>query len=302
MQHFITMNWSADTQKICTALMQQMHLPESFEDIVRNIYLPLAHIIINKKQQQPLLVNINGAQGTGKSTCTTFLKQIIESELGCKAAELSIDDFYYTRSKRLQLSSQIHPLFITRGVPGTHDAALIENVLGALINRQSCKVPRFDKSVDDRCSEEDWRDYSAPVDFILFEGWCINSPVQSQADLMQPVNELEAEEDAEGVWRHYANEQLKDYHKRIFKHADMSIMLNAPDFERIYEWRSLQEQKLKAASSDQQHVMNDVELKRFIQHYERISRHTLLHLPHTADVVLPIDEDHSITGIIQNNV
>jgi D-glycerate 3-kinase len=48
--------------------------------------------------------------------------------------------------------------------------------------------------------------------------------------------------------------------------------------------------------------MNDTELKRFIQHYERISRHTLLHLPHTADVVLPVAEDHSITGIIQNNV
>ncbi len=296
------MIWSANTQKICTTLMRQMRLPESFADIVRNIYLPLAQIIINKQQQQPLLVNINGAQGTGKSTCTTFLKQIIESELGCKAAELSIDDFYYTRSERQQLSSQVHPLFITRGVPGTHDAALIENVLDALMNRQTCKVPRFNKSVDDRCSDEGWSDYSEPVDFILFEGWCNNSPAQSPAELVQPVNELEAEEDAEGIWRHYANEQLKDYHQRLFKHADMSIMLNASDFERIYEWRSLQEQKLKASSSDQRHVMNDNELKRFIQHYERISRHTLAHLPHTADVVLPVAEDHSITGIIQNNV
>ena len=296
------MNWSANTQKICTTLMRQMRLPESFEDIVRHIYLPLAQIIINKQQQQPLLVNINGAQGTGKSTCTTFLKQIIESELGCKVAELSIDDFYYTRSERQQLASQVHPLFITRGVPGTHDAALIENVLDALMNRQTCKVPRFNKSVDDRCSEKDWSDYSVPVDFILFEGWCNNSPAQSPAELVQPVNELEAEEDGEGIWRHYANEQLKDYHQRLFKHADMSIMLNASDFERIYEWRSLQEQKLKASSGDQQHVMNDAELKRFIQHYERISRHTLSHLPHTADIVLPVAEDHSITGIIQNNV
>ena len=78
-------------------------------------------------------------------------------------------------------------------------------------------------------------------------------------------------------------------------------MLNAIDFERIYEWRSLQEKKLKQSSSAfHQHIMNDAELKRFIQHYERISRHTLSHLPPVADVVLPVAADHSITDIIQH--
>ena len=84
----------------------------------------------------------------------------------------------------------------------------------------------------------------------------------------------------------------------------MCIMLKAPDFECIYEWRSLQEQKLKSSSKHQkQHrVMNEAELARFIQHYERISRHTLEHLPSTADVVLPIAADHTITGIVLNDV
>jgi D-glycerate 3-kinase len=48
--------------------------------------------------------------------------------------------------------------------------------------------------------------------------------------------------------------------------------------------------------------MNDTELQRFIQHYERISRHTLEHLPALADVVLPVAADHSITGIVQKDV
>lgn len=296
------MNWSTKTQKKCASLIEHMQLPGSFEKTVRNIYLPLAQIVIDKKQQQPLLININGAQGTGKSTLTSFLKKIIESELNCVVEELSLDDFYYTREERQQLSMQVHPLFVTRGVPGTHDIGLLENTLDALTNRKSCTVPRFNKASDDRYDESGWTYCKEPVDVILFEGWCNGSPVQELDQLVKPVNELEASEDSEGVWRHYANEQLKNYHKRVFRHTDMTIMLDANDFKRIYDWRSLQESKLRATTSskNQQHIMSDTELKRFIQHYERISRHSLSHLPQLADVVLPVATDHSITGIIQN--
>lgn len=298
------MNWSADTQKICRSLVEQLSLPHDFETIVRDIYLPLAKIIIDKKQDQPILVSINGTQGTGKSTLTRFLKHIIESQLSCHVAELSLDDFYSSRSRRQQLGREVHPLFVTRGVPGTHDAELIESVLDALMNRQPCTAPRFDKASDERCAKSEWVVYREPVDVILFEGWCNHSPAQSLDELVDPVNELEASEDAEGIWRHYANEQLINYHERFFKHADISIMLNAVEFERIYAWRSLQEKKLRqtVSATQQQHVMDDKQLKRFIQHYERISRHTLAHLPHSADVVLPIAADHSITGIVQNHV
>ena len=66
----------------------------------------------------------------------------------------------------------------------------------------------------------------------------------------------------------------------------------------------MQEKKLKANSARLSHkqVMNETELARFIQHYERITRHTLEHLPSTADIVLPIADDHSITGIVKKDV
>ena len=295
---------SADTQQRCTALIEQMQLPDSFQEIVSNIYLPLSQIILQRKKSQPLLVSINGAQGTGKSTMTTFLKHIIESEMQCHVADLSLDDFYSVREQRMSLAENIHPLFATRGVPGTHDVSLIEQVLDKLHNQQSCRVPRFNKAVDDRCDESEWTDCNNPVEVILFEGWCNNSPAQSPGALTRPVNELEKNEDPEGIWRQHVNEQLIDYKKRFFDHADMCIMLKAPDFECIYEWRSLQEQKLKSSSKNQKQdmVMNKAELARFIQHYERISRHTLEHLPAAADVVLPIAADHTITGIVQNDV
>lgn len=291
------------TSRLCSSLIGQLRLPDSFHEIVSNIYLPLAQIIIDKKRDQPLLVSFNGAQGTGKSTLTTFLKLILESELECQVAVLSLDDFYYTRTERQRLAEQIHPLFITRGVPGTHDLDLMENVVDALMNQGNCRIPRFSKAADDRCSESDWTSYDAPVEVILFEGWCNNSPVQSQMELIQPINELEENEDANGTWRHYANEQLKQYHRRLFDHADLCVMLQAPDFERVYEWRSLQENKLKADTPNdkQAGIMSDMDIRRFIQHYERISRHTLRFLPGMADVVLPIAADHSIIEIIRNH-
>lgn len=284
-------------------LIHQMQLPGSFMQIVERIYLPLVDIIINNKTQSPLFISINGAQGTGKSTLNTFLKHLIEAETGCDVADISLDDFYATRRKREQLSKNIHPLLITRGVPGTHDLDFMTSTLNTLLEGKTCDIPRFDKAMDDRLDRSLWTTCTKPVDFILFEGWCNHSPFQTADQLKDPINELEAKEDPEGIWRNYANEQLKRYHQKIFQHADMNIMLKAPDFEKIYKWRSLQEEKLRqnTANSDQTRIMTDNELKRFIQHYERISRHTLAHLPATADIVIPIDSDHSIKEIIHHH-
>jgi len=280
--------------------MQQMSLPASFKAVIADIYLPLSRILISKISHQPLLVSINGAQGTGKSTLTTFIKHIIESEMQAHVAALSLDDFYSTRQQRMELAERVHPLLVTRGVPGTHDADMIEGVLDALMSARSCTVPRFNKAIDDRCEEQDWQTLDKPVDVILFEGWCNSSPAQSEQELQQPINELEAIEDAQGIWRQYTNDQLKEYHRRFFQHADLCVMLQAPDFEHIYQWRHLQEQKLKACTPEHQQsrILNDAELRRFLLHYERISRHTLIHLPGLADVRLPVASDHSITGIV----
>ncbi len=157
--------------------------------------------------------------------------------------------------------------------------------------------------MDDRFDKHQWTSCNKNIDIVLFEGWCNQSPFQSADELLSPINELEEADDPEGVWRHYANEQLKYYHKKIFNYANMSIMLKAPDFEKIFEWRSLQEEKLKqnTQANDQSHIMSTEKLKRFIQHYERITRHTLQHLPASADIVIPVAADHSIMTIIKRH-
>lgn len=294
------MNCSTKTLELCQGLIEQLRLPADFMTIVQSIYVPLAQMIIDHKQSSPLIVSINGAQGTGKSTITAFISLIIESEFSQRVAALSLDDFYHTRAERERIAAKVHPLLVTRGVPGTHDVDRLEQVLGRLLGGQACVVPRFNKAIDDRMPEQDWHEEPPGAGIILFEGWCNSSPPQADDALLKPINRLEATEDLQGVWRQYVNEQLKQYHQRIFDQAGLCIMLQVPGFEHIYEWRRLQEQKLREQTpADQQHaLLDDVALRRFIDHYERISRHTLEHLPAQADILIPIEADHSIRALM----
>jgi len=297
------MKLSNITKKRCTELVSEMMLPDVFNNIIYNTYIPLIEIILARKQSQPLLISINGAQGAGKTTLTTFIKLIIESELNYPTAILALDDFYYSRADRIQLSESVHPLFITRGVPGTHDINWLEDVVSALKNHTSIIAPRFNKALDDRTHESGWTHYNNDIEVILFEGWCNHSPYQSKNELLLPVNDLEKNMDQEGIWRNHANEQLKQYHQRLFNQTDISIMLKAPDFNHVYEWRNLQEKKLgdNITNTSQLHIMNEKEINNFIQHYERISRHTIEYLPDKADIIIPIAPDHSFQDIIVNH-
>ena len=139
------------------------------------------------------------------------------------------------------------------------------------------------------------------VSIILFEGWCNHAPVQSPEALRNPVNKLEREEDSELIWRTYANQQLETYHRLLFSDADMLIYLQVPSFEKVYEWRGLQEKKL--ALQNQQNadlklrVMDEQQLARFIHHYERITRSCLTELPESADIVLQLNAGHGIDNV-----
>jgi MFS family permease len=85
----------------------------------------------------------------------------------------------------------LHPLFATRGVPGTHDVALGLSTIGGLLSLHEGRVvplPSFDKAMDTRRPEDQWRRQQAPVDSVLFEGWCVGAVPEDEAALRDPVN------------------------------------------------------------------------------------------------------------------
>lgn len=279
------------------AFIREHQLPDHYREIIDQYALPLAEKLVALNTGVPLLIGINGAQGTGKSTMSAVLALLFEQVHMLRSVVISIDDLYLTRTEREQLAGTVHPLLKTRGVPGTHDIKLGLTLIRQLKQGMSgIAIPGFDKAMDDRRPPSQWQKCEAGVDVILLEGWCVGTPPQCESTLEEPVNSLEADEDTDGRWRHYVNEVLAGPYQQLFSMIDFLVLLKAPDFETVYHWRGKQEEKLGQANPDAHQVMSTAELSRFIQHYERLTRHNLQILPQLADVVFVFDHRHQIVG------
>ncbi|KKW93388.1 kinase [Sphingobium chungbukense] len=243
-----------------------------------------------------LVVGLCGAQGSGKSTLAAGLRQRLERD-GIPSAILSIDDLYRTRAEREELGRTVHPLLRTRGVPGTHDVALGLRVIDALARGEAAPLPRFDKAADDRQPVARWERAAAGTRLLLLEGWCVGARPQAAAALAQPVNALEREEDAQGVWRAYVNRALAGDYQALFARLDRLMLLAAPGFEVVRRWRTQQEHDLRRDAGAGAGVMSDAQVTRFIQHYERLTRHILAEMPGRADLVIALDEARRVIGM-----
>lgn len=287
-------------QPVFAGQLALLQLPLELNRDLGRFYLPLAAWLQQQRQQgTPLLVGLNGSQGSGKSSLCRLLKWVLEAAFDCPTLCFSIDDLYLTKADREQLARQVHPLLTTRGVPGTHDLELGLNLLERLSQADtssSTLIPRFNKATDDRFPEQDWDRFSGRPQLILFEGWCVGASPQDPVELTTPVNSLERREDPEGVWRRYVNDQLAGPYRRLFSRLDLLLMLKIPDWELVYRWRRRQEEQLAARSSGSG-LMSEVALRGFIQHYERLTRHQLATLPGQADLVIEIDAQQRVTGI-----
>lgn len=289
-------------QQLIEDFVKREGLPSSYVEDATVWFLPLLMEIEARLAAQnapPLIVGINGAQGSGKSTLAKLLALLLESKGFC-VANLSIDDFYLSKAKRLELGEQVHPLLSSRGVPGTHDTQSALQILRQLRNATNTDkiiLPAFDKASDDCVSSELCSSLSGPVDIIILEGWFIGARPQQAAELEAAINELEAMEDADGQWRMFVNQRLAAEYQELFSQLDLLIMLKAPGFEQVFEWRQLQEKKLHQSAADNAAgVMDDSQVRRFIQHFERLTRHCLNTVADQADIVLQLDEQHRVSG------
>ncbi len=243
--------------------------------------------------RRPLTVGVCGPQGSGKSTATAQVAAAL-TQRGLRVAILSLDDLYLDRAGRARLAAQVHPLFATRGPPGTHDVAMGIAVLDALQRGDSVSMPRFDKGRDEPAPRSGWPRFSEPVDIILFEGWCVGAAAQDTTDLVEPINALERNEDSEGLWRRAVNAALAGPYQPLWKRIDRLVLLTAPDFCVVQKWRREQEQAL--INSGAPAAMNDTAIARFVQHYERLTRHITKEMPGRADLVIALDEVRGVTS------
>lgn len=281
------------------AFLDEQRLTPAYLETAQRFFEPLAARFarLRSTRDHPLLVGINGSQGSGKTTLCAYLCRTLLETHGLRAIDLSIDDFYLTAAERNALADSVHPLLQARGVPGTHDLDLLRQTLSALgePSGEPVRVPRFDKAEDDRFPVSRWSTVERPIDVILLEGWCMGARAAPATELATPINALERDEDGDGMWRAYVNERLRSDFEPLYESIDDWVMLAAPDFEQILAWRTEQEEKLRARVGEGgAGLMNDEQLRRFVYHFERVTRQCLENLPPKTNVVLRLDRQRNI--------
>ncbi len=285
-----------------TTFIKQHKLPEKFRLTAKDYFQPLAERIFSQfsKSSRPYFVGINGCQGSGKSTLTDYIGEYLTKTHKLNIVVMSLDDFYFTGEKRQELSRDIHPLLATRGVPGTHDIAMLENTLIKLKAKETgFTIPRFNKATDEPYPQEQWQVIEKPIDIILLEGWCWGVKPQTAEQLISPVNELELKHDKNGAWRNYVNQQLKQYYQPLYAQMDFWLALQAPSFDCVYKWRLEQEEKLKANNQglSNSKIMQSDGILNFTQYFQRLSVQACNTISQSADAIFYLDYARNITSV-----
>ena len=259
---------------------------------ISQFIFPIINKINNSKDNKFIIA---GSQGAGKSTLAKIFKLVLENAYKKKVMLLSIDDYYLSKNKRNKLSKNIHPLLITRGVPGTHDIVALKN---DIINFQKKKfpinTPRFNKLKDDISSK---KNIIKNAEILLLEGWCCGSPSINKKYLFQNINRLETIFDKNKKWRQYYNSQLTKGYKKVFSLFDQQIYIQPPSFSYILKWRYAQE-KNNALKTRNKDFMNKKDLQKFIQHYEKLTKWMMKTMPAKADILIKIDSNQKIKKVV----
>jgi D-glycerate 3-kinase len=243
----------------------------------------------------PPVIAVVGAQGSGK---TTLARAAAETFGG---VQISIDDVYLTRARREAMAEEVHPLFLTRGPPGTHDLRMLGRLIKTLgTARPDTKVliPDFDKRGDDRRPIRDWRVFEGRPRAILIDAWCLGAVPESEADLAGPINALERDRDPDGAWRRAVNGFVAGSYADFAAKFDAIVFLKAPDFDVVLDWRSQQEADLLKILPGRLPQAERRRLAEFIQYFERVTRR-MLDGGVIAHTIVPLDRDRRPGSIPQ---
>lgn len=228
-----------------------------------NFYAPLAESIINRHNEdktKTVVIGINGGPGSGKSTTSYILNRMIASMLdGEQVVSISLDDFYLSKSERIQKGVR------WRGPPGTHDLEFAQILTELKQSNEDSRisVPRFDKSQDDRKDTPDV--INGKVGIVLFDGWLVGVDEEGYDAFSKEVDymiHLSADIDDLKQWRLNSERELHQSGEGGFSDAEMDIFWNDTLLPAIEKYREHIKQKADmVVQLDKDHAIIDVTAK-----------------------------------------
>ncbi|EJS43572.1 YGR205W [Saccharomyces arboricola H-6] len=198
----------------------------------------------------PLFIFVSGPQGSGKSFTSIQLYNHLRQKYGDEKSIsfASIDDFYLTHDDQLKLNEQFknNRLLQGRGLPGTHDMELLQDILNKIFNhdqhpnQETVTLPKYDKSqfngLGDRCMTG--QKIKLPVDIFILEGWFLGfNPILQGIE----NNDLLAGDMVD------VNAKLFMYSDLLWRNPEiksLGIVFTTDDIKNVYEWRLQQEHEL----------------------------------------------------------
>jgi len=271
------------------------------EKMIKSFLIPLCFWISAKaEKKRPYFVGLAGGQGTGKTTISSLIRIILTKYFRLNVFRISIDDFYKTRKERINLSKRVHPMLLTRGVPGTHDINMMLNFFRESKSKKfkRLKLPTFNKAIDDRFNKKKWYDLRRRPDVIIFEGWCVGAKPEKNNTLKKTINPMEKAKDQKQIWRKYVNHQLKSKYKDLYSQLNCLIYLKAKNFSLLQKWRLKQERKLRVKSKVKSKIMSEENVLNFMQTYQRITQNMFRNMPKYASVIFNLNSYHQINSAI----
>ena len=275
------------------------------EKMIKSFLIPISFWIAKKvEKKKPFILGLSGGQGSGKTTISSIISIILSKYFKLNVFKISIDDFYKTRKKRLELSKKVHPLLMVRGVPGTHDINIMLDFFKRIKEKKfkSIKLPRFNKATDDRYNKKLWYSVKRRPDVIIFEGWCVGAKAEQNYTLKTPINSLEKLKDQKQIWRRFVNKQLKSKYKKLYDQLNCLLFIKAKNFSLLRQWRIKQEKKLslKSKRSNKLKIMSDKEIINFMQTYQRITQNMFKSVPKYASIILNLNSNQQIKSVVYN--
>jgi len=169
---------------------------------------------------------------------------------------------------------------------------------------RSLKLPKFNKAIDDRCTRKLWYSIKKRPDVIIFEGWCVGAKAEKNNTLIKPVNSLEKLSDEKLTWRKFVNKQLKSKYKQLYDQLNCLLYLKSKNFSLLKQWRIKQEKKLRLKNkrSNNHKIMNNKEVIKFMQTYQRVTQNMFKNVPKYASIILYLNSNHQIKSVVYNKI